>query len=212
MKRIGSIFLFMCLLIIAFFILLNDAEQWIEVNLSETRSKFLYAIFSFGVLVSDIVLPVPSSLVMILNGKVLGIAGGAIISLVASQLASLIGFYMGRKASPVADRIFSLADKEKSNRLFGRYGKMAIVISKALPVISEAMSIIAGTTSTTFKEFFIFSLAGNFIVSVTYAITGSIASSVNSNIIAGIVIGTGLIAGWVLHFLLSRKHAKAHVV
>ena len=207
MKRIAGIFFFLCLFIILLFVLFGNAEQWIETRLQTTSSKAAFSLLSFAVLSSDIILPVPSSLVMILNGKVLGIVLGSLVSLAATQLSSMIGFYLGRKSSPLADRLFSTRDKQISNHLFDRFGNLAIVVSKSIPVISEAVSIMSGTTSLTYRQFFVYSVVGNAIISVVYAVSGVIAGTANSSLLTVVIIGIALLAGWIVYFFSARKRS-----
>lgn len=183
----------------------GDMEKLVEVNLHSTQSLFTYALLSFFFLTADIILPVPSSLVMILNGEVLGFAVGAALSLVSGVLSSCIGFYLGRKSNPLINKFFSPKDREISDRLFHKFGNVAITISKALPIISEAVSVVSGTTAITFKNFLYYSIAGHFIVSVIYAYAGSLSSKLNSNLVAAIIIAAALFIGWIMQFIMRRK-------
>ncbi|MEO6000242.1 MAG: VTT domain-containing protein [Chitinophagaceae bacterium] len=208
MKRLLAIFIFCCVLILTVFFLFDGLEKWVEFNLTTNKSRLAYAILSFILLTSDIILPIPSSLVMILNGKVLGVLSGTIISFSSGLLSSLSGFYIGRKANPYFDKLFSKKDKEISNSLFKKFGNTAITISKALPIISEAISFVSGTTSVPVKTFLIYSMAGHFIVSLLYAYVGSYSTSLDSNLIAAIIILSALLIGWVMQLIVSKKATK----
>ncbi|MGH9672876.1 MAG: hypothetical protein ACRD44_06805, partial [Bryobacteraceae bacterium] len=59
--------------------------------------KAVAAAVSFGLLAGDILLPVPSSLVMLANGAVFGIIPGAILSIAGSLSAAMAGFWLGRR-------------------------------------------------------------------------------------------------------------------
>ena len=208
MKRLVSIFIFCSFIIIIAFLLFGNVEKWVEINLASEKSVVTYTLLSFVLLTSDIVLPIPSSLVMILNGKVLGVFSGAALSLVSGVLSSCIGFYFGRKANAFIDRFFSQSEKEMSRKLFDRFGNIAIIISKALPIISEAISFVSGTASVTFKTFLVYSIVGHFIVSFVYAYVGSLSRSLNSNLIAAVIIISALAVGWVMQSIIMRKTAR----
>ena len=207
MRRIISILVFCSLLIIASFLLFGDFESIVNSQLSSQKSLLAYSAFSFLILTSDIVLPIPSSVVMILNGKVLGVFLGTIISLLAGLSSSSIGFYLGRKTSWIADKVFSKKERETSSTLFKKFGNSAIVISKALPVLSEAVAFLSGTTSISFSRFLVLSVAGHLMVSLTYAIAGQLSGNTNSNLIGGIVICSVLVAGWIIQFFIKKKTA-----
>lgn len=205
MKRLLSIFFICCLIIFVAFYLFPGMEQWIDINLKSNKSRLAFAFLSFGLLTSDIILPIPSSVIMILNGKVLGVPAGTLLSFFSGLLSSIIGFYIGSKANPYFDKMFSKKDKEVSNSLFLKFGNIAITISKALPIISEAVSFVSGTTSVSFKTFLVYSIAGHIVVSLLYACVGYYSTSLNSNLVAAIIILSALIIGWVIQVIARRK-------
>lgn len=205
MKRLLSIFVFCCFIVLIAFVLFGQAEQQIERLLTSKESLMAYAVFSFGFLTLDIFLPVPSSLIMILNGKVLGVLAGTVLSLCSGILSSAIGFYLGRSVNTYIDKLFARREKEASNWLFSKFGNLAITISKALPILSEAISIVAGTTSIKFKSFILYSFVGHLIVSGVYAYVGSFSTALSSGLISAIIIVASLAVGWVLQFFVLRK-------
>ena len=144
MKRLVFLLIFVSLVIIISFLLLNGLEDKMQAWVHSASSRWTYSAISFGLLAGDILLPVPSSLLMILNGKVLGVVAGASLSLVAGMTASLIGFYLGRKSTRFVNRFFSEKDIVAGNRFFSRFGSFSITISKAIPILSETISFISG--------------------------------------------------------------------
>ena len=69
---------------------------------SLTRLGALAAPLGVALLVADVVLPVPSSLVMVARGAPFGVAVGALLSLVGSLGAGLFGFGLGRRGRAAA--------------------------------------------------------------------------------------------------------------
>lgn len=205
MKRLLSTFLFCCTLIIVAFLLFGDVERWAETNLNSDRSVFTYTALSFTLLLSDILFPVPSSLIMVLNGKILGLLPGTLVSLVAGLLSSSIGFFLGRRTSTFLNKVFTARDKKVSDNLFDKFGNTAIAISKALPVLSEAVSVVSGTTSISFQRFLVYSFVGHLTVSLLYAYVGSYSSSLDSSLVAGVVIISALLISWLIQYLLRKR-------
>ncbi|MDZ4756979.1 MAG: hypothetical protein SGJ10_02415, partial [Bacteroidota bacterium] len=82
------------------FLIFENLETYFT-NLLQGSSKHIltYSLVSFIVLASDIILPVPSSIVMYTNGYVLGMAGGSAISLAALMVGSVVGYYLGKYTS-----------------------------------------------------------------------------------------------------------------
>lgn len=208
MKRLLVIFLICCVLVVTTFLLFEDLEHWITANINSGKSVFTYTLLSFSFMALDTLLPIPSSLLMILNGKILGPFPGTLLSLVSSLLASVFGFYLGRRANPFFDKFFAAQDKVYSNNLFRKFGNLAITISKALPVVSEAISFVAGTTAMPFKTFLLYSAIGHFVVSVGYAYVGSFSNKINSGLVTSIVIVVAVLFSYVVQLVLKHKHEK----
>lgn len=208
MKRLLIIFLICCVLIITTFLLFKDLEHWMTANINSGESVFTYTLLSFSFMALDTLLPVPSSLLMILNGKILGPFFGTLLSLVSSLLASMFGFYLGRSANSYFDKFFAAQDKAYSNNLFLKFGNLAVTISKALPVLSEAISFVAGTTSMPFKTFVLFSVIGHFVVAVGYAYLGSFSNAINSGLVTVFVIVFAVLFSYGIQLALKRNHQQ----
>ncbi|GEO06065.1 hypothetical protein AAE02nite_37290 [Adhaeribacter aerolatus] len=208
MKRLLVIFLFCCGLVITTFLLFEEVEHWITAHVHSGQSKATYTLLSFSFMALDTLLPVPSSLLMILNGKILGPFWGTLLSWASSLLASWFGFYLGRSANPYFDKFFSAQDKAYSNNLFRRFGNLAITISKALPVLSEAISFVAGTTTMPLKTFLLYSAIGHLVVSVGYAYLGSFSNAINSGLVTVIIIVFAVLLGYGTQLVLKRRHGQ----
>lgn len=206
MKRLVSIFLSCVFLVLLSFVLLQGSEKQLLEFLKSSSSRAWYALASFVVLASDIFMPVPSSLVMILNGKLLGVAGGTLLSTSSGMLSSAIGFALGQKSSPLLRKIFSPEENVSSSKLFLRYGSISIAFSKALPVLSETISVIAGTTSMSWKEFLCLSLVGHFGISLVYAWLGNSFAFFGSGWLSAAVISGFILAA----YLVSRYFRTSH--
>ena len=207
MKRLIFLFVFVSLVIIITFLLFNGLENKMETWAHSASSAWTYSAISFGLLAGDVLLPVPSSLLMILNGKVLGVVAGASLSLLAGMTASLIGFYLGRKSTRFVNKFFSEKDIAAGNRFFTRFGSFSIAISKFIPILSETISFISGCSEISLRNFLFNSFIGHLFISVTYAFLGYYALSYNSNVLSGIVIGSLLLVTW-LFAMISKRYAK----
>jgi uncharacterized membrane protein YdjX (TVP38/TMEM64 family) len=207
-KKLLSLFFILTSIIIATFLLLPTMEQRITERLSDTGSLRTYSLWSFIFLTADIILPVPSSMIMILNGKVLGAVAGGTLSLCAGMCCSLIGFAVGRRSKKWADRFFSAAQIKESEVLFERYGKHFIGFSKALPILSETVSVYCGATDTNLKMFLSYSLLGHLSVSVVYGCIGNYFTALDSWAVSFLVIAFTLAVGRLLPVLFRRRSAS----
>ena len=207
MKKLFSVFFFSCFLVLLLFLLFGGYEEEMTVLL-QSQSEHYYWILSFVFLSSDIFLPVPSSLIMMMNGKVLGVFFGTLLSTSSGMLSSVIGFCLGRKSESFVDRFFSTEEKKSGTRFFERHGSMAISLSKALPIVSEAVSFVSGTADISFRRFFLFSLIGHFIISLIYAYIGSFSTHLDSGLLSSGLIVLVLLLSWAADILLRRKAVK----
>src|SRR5919112_3383783 len=87
----------------AFFLVLFAAAELLGVRLLTDPTPWLSgggaaaACVGVGLLVADVLLPVPSSLVMVAHGALFGVTGGTLLSLLGSVGAALFGFAIGRR-------------------------------------------------------------------------------------------------------------------
>jgi uncharacterized membrane protein YdjX (TVP38/TMEM64 family) len=133
----------------------------------------LAGVIGVGLLVADVVLPVPSSLVMIAHGALFGVWIGSILSLVGSTGCSLTGFAMGRAGREKVRRFVTEAEYARASRLLDRWGMVAIVATRPVPILAEVMSIIAGTTpAMSWWQITISSIAGSLPPAIAYAVAG----------------------------------------
>lgn len=125
-----------------------------------------------GLLLLDVFIPIPSSVIMILHGTIFGILGGFVLSLVASVGGAMIGWWVGNKGGPLMDRFVSPAEKRQANDFIIRYGLLAIIISRLIPIIAETVAIMSGTTNLGWKRVLLATTIGSIPPALIYAIAG----------------------------------------
>lgn len=185
MKRLLLPFGVVTLLIILCFLLFSNLEGWFELQLDLHRpSIILYCLISFGLLSADSLLPVPSSIVMFMNGAVLGLVGGFVLSLVAAMSSSFIGYYIGFQLSGVANRFFNTKETETAETLLERYGWLAILMSRGLPILAESVAMVTGNLKYGLRPFFWSNLVGYIPVCAIYALAGHYSFETQSLLIA----------------------------
>lgn len=179
-----------------------------QISFLEDPSKLMgsggVATAAFGIflLIADVVLPVPSSLIMIANGAFFGLTIGMLLSIVGGVGASIVGYLLGRSGSSYINRIVSESDRNKATSLMNKYGMMALIVSRSIPVVSETMSIIAGMTNVHPWRMVIASFLGIIPAAAIYAITGAFAMNIESGFWSFILVLA--IAGlfWLLNKLV----------
>ena len=183
--------------------LLADPTGWME------TSTVGAALVGISLLVSDVFLPVPSTFVMMANGALFGIALGTFLSTLGSLGAALTGFFIGRRSSSLLSKLVSAAERERANRMLAKWGAIAIIITRPIPLLAETTSIVAGTSAMSWRTVTLASFLGSLPTALLYALTGATAMNFNNAALSfGLVL---LVAGlfWVvgerLQFLLSAR-------
>jgi uncharacterized membrane protein YdjX (TVP38/TMEM64 family) len=146
--------------------LLADPSPWLR------EAGVLAALLGVSLLVADALLPVPSSLVMIAHGAVFGVVLGTLLSLLGSLGAMLVGFAMGRRGQPLLTRMVSPRDQATAERLLERWGTMAIVVTRPVPLLAETVAVLAGASSLGWRKALLAALIGTFPMALIYALTG----------------------------------------
>ncbi len=94
----------------------------------------------------DVALSVPSSLVMVAHGAHLGVVIGTVLSVVGSTGAALVGFALGRRGGPLLARLVPPEERTRADRLLARWGTLAIIITRPVPLLAQTTAVMAGTS------------------------------------------------------------------
>ena len=138
---------------------------------AESRS-YAWAV-AIGLLVADLLLPIPATGVFAALGSVYGVALGALVGAVGSTLAGLAGYGLARLARRRGARW--LASEEELARfqsLFDRWGGYAVLVSRALPILPEVMAVLAGLARMRFSRFLAALLLGAAATALVFAWLG----------------------------------------
>jgi uncharacterized membrane protein YdjX (TVP38/TMEM64 family) len=176
MKKRFLPYIIVSVIIVTTFIIFKDTETYFtELLNSLTANVSVFALVSFCVLTSDIILPVPSSIIMYLNGFVLGPIMGSLVSLVSLLISAIIGYYIGRFTS------IGLKKKSEKNAhtLLSKYGALSILITRGIPILSESICFVCGYNKVPFKHYFIYNIIGYIPLCLLYSVCGSLGYDKN---------------------------------
>jgi uncharacterized membrane protein YdjX (TVP38/TMEM64 family) len=128
-------------------------------------------------LVVDVVLPVPSSVVMVLHGALFGAVAGSLLSMAGAVGATVAGYLLGRGGAPLVARVAPPAEQDRAAALLGRWGPLAIVVTRPLPLLAETTAIVAGTTrALSVPRVALWAAVGAAAPAVAYAVAGASAA------------------------------------
>ena len=131
---------------------------------------------AIGLLVGDLVLPIPATGVFAALGSVYGVAVGALVGAAGSTLSAALGYAAARwGGAPLARRLADKEELERFHGFFDRWGGWAIVLSRALPILPEVMAILAGLAGMRPGRFAAAVLIGTIPTAALYAWLGHIS-------------------------------------
>ncbi len=164
----------------------------------------------FALLLVDIVLPIPSSVVMTLAGAILGIWGGVLASFAGAMGAALTAFWACRLGGrTVFGRLSGGKDSKRAEDWFERYGVYAIVLSRPVPMLTEVLSCLAGLSGMRARLFAAATALGTLPVCLVYSAAGHYGTITNPW--PAVLVALGIpAAGWaVLRWVEARGQADA---
>lgn len=177
---------------------------------AQGQARGVSAAVLFGLLASDIVLPVPSSLASTWCGMLLGLWGGFWLSFSAMTVSCALGLLLGRWASPWAWRHIGEREGMALRRFFARHGAVVLVALRAVPVLAEASVLFAGIVRVPFCRAAPFLLFGNAAVSLVYAWVGNLGRASEAMLPAflGSMAASGLfmIVAWLWDHRSARSN------
>lgn len=143
--------------------------DWLDAELSPGT----VAIAVIGLLASDILLPVPSSVLSTFAGRVLGFWGGVGASWCGMTAGAVIAFWLVRIfGRPLARWLSSDPELERTDDLAARWGVFVLVVARPIPVLAEASVLLMGTTRLGWWPFLIAVGLSNLGIAAVYAALG----------------------------------------
>lgn len=164
------------------------------------------AMLGGGLLLADVFIPVPSSVIMIAHGAVFGVLGGTLLSLVASVSGAMIGWWVGYRGSGWLRRVVSPTEQARAQALLERWGVLAIIVSRFIPIIAETVAIMSGTTNLGWRKVFVATTAGTLPASLIYAIAGTVTTDLASGFLVMLAVVTVAAVAWLLGQRLAPPH------
>ena len=154
--------------------LLSDPTAWLK------KGGVVAACLGLGLLIADVLLPVPSSLVMVAHGALFGVVTGTLLSLTGSLGAALFGFAIGRRGGKLMERIVPAEERTRANYLLERWGALAIIVTRPIPVLAETVTVMAGASSLGWSKLILASAFGSLTPAFLYALTGAAVANFQS--------------------------------
>ena len=153
------------------------------------------AAIGVGLLVADVVLPVPSSVVMLAHGALFGVVPGALLSLLGRTGNAVAGVVIGRGAGTVLGGPQAPTARGRGAQLVDRWGLAAVVLTRPLPVLAESTLVAAAAMRLSPVAVVVAAVVGAVPEAVLYAVAGNVADTYVSAavvFVAVIVLAAGV--------------------
>ncbi|HEV7807006.1 MAG TPA: VTT domain-containing protein [Solirubrobacteraceae bacterium] len=137
----------------------------------------LAGVLGVALLVADSVLPIASSVVMVSLGALYGPVGGIGLALLGRLGCFLAGFAVGRRTGGRLLRAVPAAQRQRGEQLLARRGAFAVVVTRPLPILGDAVAILAGASPMSWRRGAVAATVGSIPEAVVYAAAGSVAAS-----------------------------------
>ncbi len=209
--RAFGLFLLVSAVVLVTFLLWGDAlDAWTRQAIDRSAdNRALVALVLFMILASDILLPIPSSVVSTLCGLLLGAFLGFWVSFAAMSVSAAAGCLLGRFASGWARRLIGDDDMASLQAFQRRCGPWALLALRPVPILAEASTVFAGIGRNPLGQTALQLLLGNAAVSLVYAVVGAYcAETENATLFAfiAVMVVSGVFV--LVRFLVERSSVR----
>lgn len=158
---------------------------------------------AIALLVGDLVLPIPASIVVATAGVIYGTFWGGVIGATGSFLAGLVAYWLARLAGRGAGR-FLASDEEMANlqEFFDTWGVSGIIASRAMPVVPEVLTFMAGLARMHQRRFVAALAVGAIPTGFLLAWVGSASAASSKLLLVLTLIPAGL---WCVYLLWAQS-------
>lgn len=186
------------------FVLLGDAlvnEDWLD---SLGNWKWVVVV---GLIISDILIPIPTTLLITKMGQQYGPFLGGLIGLLGMFLAAVCAYGLTRLLGIRFARFLLGKDLESAERFFDRNGMFAVACSRWLPLLPETISCMAGLTRMPFGKYCLAVLCGAVPMCFAYSMLAWIPGDEIIPLLISILLPVPI--WWIAGRLLYRRTRPA---
>ena len=162
--------------IIPFLFFGQRLENWLQGMAEHPPSDLAVATWVIGLLSTDILLPIPSSVISTMSGWQLGWWRGTLATWTGMTIGAAVGFALARRWGHRIALWFSKPeDLVQARDLSNRFGPLILVITRGMPVFAEASVLMAGIHGLSWRKFFPAVVLSNLGIAVAYSVFGDYA-------------------------------------
>lgn len=175
----------LALILVPFFVFEESINARIAVLLHSGLPRGAAAAAIVVLLMLDVFLPVPSSVVSTAAGSLLGFAAGSAACTTGMTAGCLLGWLCGRRFGlPLVRRMVRARDVEEVAAAFRRGAPWALATMRTVPVLAEASALVAGVSRVPLGQYLLITTLANAGISAVYCAAGARALDTGSILLA----------------------------
>jgi uncharacterized membrane protein YdjX (TVP38/TMEM64 family) len=196
--------------IVPFLLVGEHIEARVQGWIDSGPSSLAVGAMTIGVLSTDVLLPVPSSVVNTWAGAQLGVIPGTICAWAGMTIGGVVGFALASWIGPaIVERITHYDDRARLEVLSERHGWLLLIATRPLPVLAEATVLILGSVGMRGRQFLPAILMSNLGLAAAYATLGAAArSSGQLALVLLLSVVVPILATVAARLALSRRFAE----
>lgn len=180
-KRKFWLIVIVLLIPVAPFLLMGQwFEPWVASWFSDAKTGIGHwsaALAIIGGLTVDILLPIPSSVLLTFAGRVYGGWAGAAVGWMGLNLSAALGFWLSRTyGQPMIIRFSAQEDVTDFQWIDKTAGWWSLVACRPLPILAEASVIFAGLSKMPQRRFWPPVIIANALIALSYSLLGDYAA------------------------------------
>lgn len=203
--------------VIVVFLLFGDAvEAWTLSAMEQSQSHPLYVgLLVVALLMIDVVLPIPSSVVCTAAGIFLGLGRGTLAAWIGLNGTVLASYLIGRYAASPAEHLIGKQEFALLQRFHKRHGLWLLLAMRPVPILSEASVLFSGISRQPLLPVLAVTALGNLVVAAAYVVVGAWGREADAFLPAfGISIALSavmmVIARWRTRAQMTRQNEELH--
>lgn len=162
--------------VVPFLFLGGQFDSWLRGVAEDPPSPAGTCVLVVALLATDILLPIPSSVISTLSGWQLGWLLGTVATWMGMNLGAALGFALAKRFGNPFALWFSRGENLAHMRgLIDQYGPSVLVLTRAMPVFAEASVLIAGIHGLAWRRFLLAVVPSNLGIALAYAAFGDFA-------------------------------------
>lgn len=207
---IGFVVLLCAAILVPFALWEGALEQASRAALQHS-SAALAGLVVVGLLAVDILLPIPSSLVMVGSAVALPVPAAFLACFAGLMLGCGIGYGLGhRLGEPLLARMAGAERRAALAGWFARHGVAIVALCRPIPMLAELSVVMAGSARAPLQPFLLTSAAANAAVAAIYVALGSRVSDTWTFLAAFAASCLVPALGWLLLRALTGDRAAQH--